>query len=103
MNVRPLTTGEVTLARSIFGDAIEYTSVRIHRAKWAFFQPRGTAMAPDGHLWFHPAGDGWCEDFCDRDVDRQGLFIHEMTHVWQHQCGLFLPLRRHPSAGIRTA
>jgi len=26
----------------------------------------------------------------------RGLFIHEMTHVWQRQKGIFLPLKRHP-------
>jgi hypothetical protein len=24
------------------------------------------------------------------------LFIHELVHVWQHQKGIFLPLKRHP-------
>src|SRR3546814_7878346 len=53
-------------------------------------------MAPDGHIWFHPKGGLWCEDFCDRSLQAQGLFIHEMTHVWQHQRGVWLPLARHP-------
>ena len=53
-------------------------------------------MAPDGHLWFHPKNDLFCEDFCDRDLAFQGLFIHELVHVWQHQQGIFLPLKRHP-------
>ena len=96
MTARSLTEAEVALARSVFGSAIDYTLVRIHRAKWAFFQPRGTAMSPDGDIWFHPKGSGWCDDFCARDVDAQGLFIHEMTHVWQRQKGIYLPLARHP-------
>jgi hypothetical protein len=53
-------------------------------------------MAPDGHIWFHPKGDIYCENFCDRSLDAQGLFIHEMTHVWQRQQGVYLPLKRHP-------
>ena len=53
-------------------------------------------MAPDGHLWFHPRGSLYCENFCVRDWPAQGLFIHEMVHVWQHQHGLNLVLRRHP-------
>lgn len=53
-------------------------------------------MAPNGHLWFHPKSDLFCEDFCDRELSLQGLFIHELVHVWQHQKGIFLPLRRHP-------
>lgn len=93
---RPLTTAEITLARSVFGDAINYAKVRIYNRKWAFFQPRNTTMAPDGHLWFHPQGGQYCDDFCAAAIDAQGLFIHEMVHVWQRQKGIFLPLARHP-------
>jgi hypothetical protein len=93
---RPLTTGEVALARGMFGDAIDCAPVRLRRRKWAFFQPRHTVMAPCGHLHFHPGGDTWRDDFASASLADQGLFLHEMTHVWQHQRGLFLPLRRHP-------
>ena len=93
---RPLTQGEVSLAASMFGDAIDYKPVRIRRRKWAFFQPRDTVMAPRGHIHFHPAGDQWRDDFAAASLTDQGLFIHEMTHVWQHQRGVVLPLARHP-------
>ena len=93
---RPLTEAETNLAASMFGGAIDYASVRIHRAKWWLFQPRRVTMAPDGHIWFHPQGGLYCDDFCGRGLADQGLFIHEMTHVWQHQRGIFLPLARHP-------
>jgi len=93
---RPLTPAEIALAKSVFGEAIDYAPVRLHNRKWAFFQPRNTVMAPDGHMWFHPKGDAYCDDFCGGTVDAQGLFLHEMTHVWQRQKGIYLPLRRHP-------
>ena len=93
---RPLTQQERALTRSIFKDAIDYDIVRIHNRKWWWFQPRKITMAPDGHLWFHPKNNLFCDDFCDRDINLQALFMHEMTHVWQHQSGIFLPLRRHP-------
>jgi hypothetical protein len=93
---RAMTQREVALAQSVFGNAIEYGRVRIHKRKWWWFQPRKITMAPDGNLWFHPDSDLFCEDFCDRDLALQGLFIHELVHVWQHQQGIFLPLRRHP-------
>lgn len=93
---RPLTDAERTLARSVFGDAIAYDTVRIVRGKWFLFQPRRVAMAPLGHIHFHPRGDLYCDDFCNGAIERQGLFIHEMVHVWQHQQGMFLPLARHP-------
>ena len=96
MSGRPLTVGEIDLARSIFGDAIDYRRVAIHERKWAFFQPRDTVMAPDGAIWFHPDGGLHRSDFAHAPIDAQGLFIHEMTHIWQWQTGIFLPVRRHP-------
>ena len=55
-------------------------------------------MAPRGHLHFHPLGDGYCDDFSAVHPMRQGLFIHEMTHVWQTQTrgDWYLLLHRHP-------
>ena len=93
---RSLTEGEITLARSMYGDAIDYGAVRLANRKWAFFQPRDVVMAPRGCIHFHPGGDLWCDDFAVASLDRQGLFIHEMCHIWQHQRGIFLPLKRHP-------
>ena len=93
---RPLTPAETELAHSVFRDAIDYSKVRIHNRKWAFFQPRHVTMAPLGHIHFHPRGDRYREDFAAAPLELQGLFIHEMVHVWQHQRGIFLPLRRHP-------
>jgi len=100
---RSLTTGEIALARSVFGDAIDYAPVTVVRGKWAFFQPRETVMAPLGHIHFHPRGSAYCDDFRDAGLGAQGLFIHEMVHVWQHQQGLFLPIRRHPFCRYRYA
>jgi hypothetical protein len=96
MTSRPLTIAEISLARSVFGDAIDYGRVRINARKWWWFQPRKVTMAPDGALWFHPKGSLYCDDFCQQDLGSQGLFIHEMVHVWQHQQGVFLPIARHP-------
>jgi len=93
---RPLTPAETALAASVFGDAIDYTRVGVANRKWAFFQPRRTTMAPMGNIHFHPAGSLYRDDFADAPLAAQGLFIHEMVHVWQHQKGIFLPLRRHP-------
>lgn len=93
---RPLTPGERALAVSLFGGALDTDCVRIHRAKWFPFQPRNVAMAPDGHLWFHPEGGLWRADFSEAPANLQNLFVHELTHVWQHQRGLCLPIRRHP-------
>ena len=95
-DTRTLTEAETALARSIFGDAIDYAAVRIARRKWAFFQPRDTVMAPSGCIHFHPKSNIWREDFAVENLTLQGLFVHEMVHIWQHQRGVFLPLARHP-------
>ena len=98
MHARSLTSGEIELAKSIFGDAIDYSSVRMIRGKWWPFHPRNAAMAPSGDIWFHPDAGGWSEDFAKEPLGAQGFFIHELTHVWQAQKRgrLYLPLMRHP-------
>lgn len=95
---RPLTAGETELARSIFGGAVDFARVRLVHGKWWPFQPAGVVMAPMGKIHFHPHGDSWSDDFAHDDLAAQGLFIHEMTHVWQAQAmgRFYLPLMRHP-------
>jgi len=95
---RPLTEGEIALARGVFGTAIDYAKVTVRRRKFFPFQPRRVTMAPRGHLHFHPLGDGYCDDFAAQPPLRQGHFIHEMTHVWQTQSrgDWYLLLHRHP-------
>ncbi len=96
MTSRLLTPGEKTLVRSVFGACIALDTVEICNRKWFPFQPIRTVMAPTGHIHFHPKGDLWRADFSLDNLKLQGLFIHEMVHVWQYQKGIFLPLRRHP-------
>jgi hypothetical protein len=100
---RPLTSGEIELARSVFGDSIVYAPVRMVRRKWWPFQPRGVVMAPTGNIHFHPRSDLWSDDFAREPLHRQGLFVHEMTHVWQTQTRgrFYLPLMRHPFCRYR--
>ena len=72
--------------------------MRIRRRQWFPFQPVHTVMAPCGHLHFHPRSRLYRDDFADQSGDLRGLFIHEMTHVWQAQRKgrYYLPLMRHP-------
>lgn len=95
---RALTPDERALAASIFGNAVDYDAVRIHRRKWFPFQPKRVIMAPDGHIWIHPESDLWQEDFSAASLPLQALFVHEVTHVWQAQTRgkYYLPLMRHP-------
>ena len=95
-HARSLTEGEKALARGMFGDAIDLDRVEVRRAKWWPFQPRATIMAPLGHIHLHPESTAWREDYAAAEIWLRALFLHELTHVWQHQRGLFLPIRRHP-------
>jgi hypothetical protein len=98
MHVRGMTSGEIALARSVFGDAVDYAAVRLFKGKWWPFQPRNSAMAPMGDIYFHPEGGAWSDDFANETLGRQGFFIHELTHVWQAQAKgrFYLLLMRHP-------
>jgi len=95
---RLLTPGEIALARSVFGDAIDYAQVRIRRRKFFPFHPRKVTMAPRGHLHFHPDAHHYCDDFANARLSLQAHFIHEMVHVWQTQTRgeWYLVLNRHP-------
>ncbi len=97
---RTLTSGEIALTRWMFGDAIDCAAVRIRRWRWFVFQPRGTVMAPCGHLHFPPDCPHYQDDFSSAPLVLQGLFLHEMTHVWQAQRRgwWYLPLVRSFSA-----
>src|SRR3954453_24121121 len=95
---RSLTSGEIALARSVLGDAIDYSRVHLVKGKWGPFHPRNAAMAPMGNIYFHPEGGLWSKDFAKESLGRQCFFIHELTHVWQAQTKgrFYLPLMRHP-------
>lgn len=86
------------MVRSVFGGAVDPAPVRIRRRKWFPFQPAQVLMAPSGHIHFHPRSADYCDDLSAADLRIQGLFIHEMTHVWQAQTrgSWYLPLMRHP-------
>ncbi|MGI4879025.1 MAG: hypothetical protein ACRYG4_16230 [Janthinobacterium lividum] len=95
---RPLTPGERDLAANVFGSALDPEPITLRRGKWFPFQPRSVIMAPDGHVWFHPKGIEWRDDFAAARVASRTLLVHELVHVWQHQSGIRLPLRRMPWA-----
>jgi len=87
MTGRALTNGEIALARTLFGDEIDYQKVRVYFRPWLYAWPRqNISMAPDGNIYFSPR--------LVRHADMTATpatrahFIHEMTHVWQYQNGV---------------
>ena len=91
------------MAATVFGDAIDYSSVLVHRRKWFPFHPKRAIMAPDGHIWVHPKGELWSDDYASAHLGLQALFLHELTHVWQAQTRgrWYLVLMRHPFCRYR--
>lgn len=87
IQARSLTSGEIAMAATIFRDAIDYAAVRIYARPylWCGLQPKNVAMAPDGHIYFHPTT--YLDDFSTANGRIRRWFIHEMTHVWQFQLG----------------
>jgi len=84
---RPLTAGEVAMARLIFKDSINYSTVKIHNEEYLPFglQDNDTAMTPNGSMYFNP--DYYVHDFSKEKENTKMWFVHEMAHVWQYQLG----------------
>ena len=80
---RPLTEGEIRLARSVFGDSLKLDDIKLKTAWWVL---KHYAVSPNGHIYFHPID--WIEDFSHASLGKQSWLIHELTHVWQLQHGL---------------
>lgn len=71
-NSRPLSRGEQTLARSVFGDSIDLKRVRLDERAWL-----GPRQAHFCYVsFFHINSWGVMTD---------ELLIHELMHVWQYQ------------------
>jgi hypothetical protein len=89
---RTLTAGERALAEEVFGDALDLASVRL------FATPVGKRVFVPGRL----AGRYWIvwpraslkADFSAASLGEQALLVHELTHVWQAQQGVFLPFAK---------
>jgi hypothetical protein len=90
---RPLTAGEAAMAALLFGNSIDYRKARIYNRPYLPFglQPRTCAMTPNGAMYFHKS---CClSDFSTGSASARHWFMHEMTHVWQHQLGYPVRLR----------
>jgi hypothetical protein len=90
---RLLSAGEIAMASLIFGEAIDYTRVRVHNRRYLPFglQPKNCAMSPNGSIYFHHSC--FLPDYARADVGARHWFMHEMAHVWQHQLGYPVRLR----------
>ena len=95
---RQLTSGEIEMASLLFGDAIDYSRVRIYKRRYMPFQPSNCAMTPNGSIYFHKS---CCLlDFSTGSESARHWFLHEMSHVWQHQLGYAVRLRGAMRVGL---
>lgn len=85
---RLLTEGEKQLARSVFSDQLDLSQITIVAHRWVL---KDYGISPNGHVYFNP--HDWCEDFSSRSLAQQSWLIHELTHVWQVQQGIWVWLR----------
>lgn len=86
MAKRRLTAGEIALAKTVFGDSVDYGAVWLHdrRILPPGLQDKHQAVANGNHISFPRSA--YASDFgTETDAKKQSVFIHEMTHVWQHQ------------------
>jgi hypothetical protein len=83
---RPLTAGEIELARSVFGDRIDYSQVRVHHSSKYVGQGRNT-VTPDNNIYFPEESTAYHDDFSasDTSVEHQAHLLHELTHVLQNK------------------
>jgi hypothetical protein len=104
--VRRLTPGERALSREMFGDRLRLDPVRIWSCPplaWTTRRPfcAGGLLWPGRGLILYPPREARA-DFAHAPLGEQGVFIHEMTHVWQSQQGVNLLLAK-LRAGDRPA
>ncbi|QRN53013.1 hypothetical protein [Dyella caseinilytica] len=87
---RRVTSGEITMARTVFGRGVDYDKVWVHHGGWWLFMGRqdpNTAVTPNGEMYYPNAIYQY--DFSSPQIDprNRALFMHEMVHVWQYQMG----------------
>lgn len=83
--LRRLTSGEIALGRTMFGDAIDWQRVRVFQAPRLAFG----AMVPFGRTIVFSKWRA-VVDFSKASASQQGWFVHELTHVWQAAEGVVL-------------
>lgn len=82
----PLNAMQIELARTIFGDSIDYSRVRLlQTVKPLWFRTVGNVIRVPPYFTINPAATVTGEDYTVEEM--RHTFIHELTHVWQYQHG----------------
>ncbi|MBN9687812.1 MULTISPECIES: hypothetical protein [unclassified Corallococcus] len=74
---RKLSDSEIATLRSVYGDSIDYSSMRIKEGNSGLFSTSGRAFTHGNTIYIPPDDLPLTPD----------LLVHESAHVWQHQNG----------------
>ncbi|HEY8190052.1 MAG TPA: hypothetical protein VIF12_05160 [Micavibrio sp.] len=101
---RPLTGGEIALAKNIFGDAIDYKRAKVFN-RMSVQVPRqsdGVMRMWLGNIYAFDEGFKTPDYSAAKNPAHRESFIHEMTHLWQFESnkrklakGLVISLLQH--------
>ena len=83
---RPLTAAEQAMLEPIFGDAVDYDTIRVVHGRAVPVQGDHTYMTI-GSVVYAP-GPLYRRDFARSDVASQAALVHEVAHVWQRANGV---------------
>ena len=86
---RPLTLGEIALARKVYKFSINFAKVKIHDRKLVGFQPGHSGMTPSSHIFVNGL---YRDDYAGGHADLQSFLIHELAHVYQYQLRILNPV-----------
>ena len=76
------------MCADVFGDGLDVGKVRLFSLPlW----PR--PFVPNGRLVVWPSASAMA-DFAEAPLWLRSVLVHELTHVWQAQTGVFLPLAK---------
>lgn len=80
---RSLTSGEIAILRSVYGERITYPEVKVSEHRWFWPLANDRAMAPNGKIYF--PGQTYAADFAAAGVSlyKRSVFVHEGAHLYQ--------------------
>ncbi len=85
------------MCADVFGDGLDVGKVRLFSLPlW----PR--PFVPNGRLVVWPSASAMA-DFAEAPLWLRSVLVHELTHVWQAQTGVFLPLAKLKAGDGRAA
>ncbi|MGO4713340.1 S8 family serine peptidase [Bradyrhizobium sp. 2TAF24] len=76
---RSLTSGEITLLYSVYGNSLDYAAVRVSSGGVG----SDIAITHNNNISF--PSSLYQDDFSRAGLDFKAWFVHEAAHVWQHQ------------------